>query len=243
LIDANSSDWAIWPPPLRVIDEVGQLLLGSAGLLARHLGAVPGTDPGKRVSRRGDAVDAAVGLSTAAQRHLFDTVAAIAVVIDAASAVVARVAVIGANATGVRSWVEDWAERGRAQQRRNEEVALRTVRAVRRAVVAQVIEDVDVDAVLARVDIDAVVARIDVAVLAQRLLDEVDVGQIVRDSSSTLAAETADAVRAESVRADRALGHLVGRVFRRNDDSDNDLEEVVTSPRTDDASGELNGDG
>jgi hypothetical protein len=93
-------------------------------------------------------------------------------------------------------------------------------------VVNPLIDEIDFDAVLARVDLDAVLAGIDVSGLARRVLDEIDIGQLVRESSTTMAAETADAVRARSMRADRALNRLVDHVLRRSDERQTSLGEI-----------------
>jgi hypothetical protein len=138
--------------------------------------------------------------------------------------------------------LERWDERGRAEQRRNELAAAAFTRTLVASVVAAVLDEVDLDAVVARVDldqvvdrldidrvvdrldIDAIVARVDVdailrqvdfAAVIERVMDEVDVGEIIRESTSTMASETADALRVQGMQADRALGRLVDRALRR----------------------------
>jgi hypothetical protein len=138
--------------------------------------------------------------------------------------------------------LERWDERGRAEQRRNELAAAAFARTLVASVVAAVLDEVDLDAVVARVDldqvvdrldldrvvdrldIDAIVARVDVdailrqvdfAAVIERVMDEVDVGEIIRESTSTMASETADALRVQGMQADRALGRLVDRALRR----------------------------
>ena len=94
------------------------------------------------------------------------------------------------------------------------------LRAVVTAVVDQVDVDriaarIDVDAIAARIDLEAIVGRLDLSALAQEVLDEVDIGQIVRESSSTMAAETVDALRVQGMRADQLLSGLVDRLLLR----------------------------
>jgi hypothetical protein len=138
--------------------------------------------------------------------------------------------------------LERWDERGRAEQRRNELAAAAFARTLVASVVAAVLDEVDLDAVVARVDldqvvdrldidrvvdrldIDAIVARVDVdailrqvdfAAVIERVMDEVDVAEIIRKSSNAMASETADALRVQGMQADRALGRLVDRALRR----------------------------
>jgi hypothetical protein len=138
--------------------------------------------------------------------------------------------------------LERWDERGRAEQRRNELAAAAFARTLVASVVAAVLDEVDLDAVVARVDldqvvdrldidrvvdrldIDAIVARLDVdailrqvdfAAVIERVMDEVDVAEIIRESSNAMASETADALRVQGMQADRALGRLVDRALRR----------------------------
>ncbi|HVD12981.1 MAG TPA: hypothetical protein VNK73_00865 [Actinomycetota bacterium] len=138
--------------------------------------------------------------------------------------------------------LERWNERGRAEQQRNELAAAAFARSLVAGVVAAVLDEVDLDAVVARVDLDqvvdrldldrvverldldAIVARVDVdailrqvdfAAVTERVMDEVDVAEIIRESSSTMASETADALRVQGMQADRALGRLVDRALRR----------------------------
>lgn len=225
--DTHSGDSAFWPPPLQAIDRFGRLLLGGVGLLARAgRSTSTWTDQEQVRSYLGDAVDAAVGIGMAVERRVFDSVAAVAVVVEAASAVLLRVVVIGGDMTGLRPWAEQWAERGRAEQRHNEQAAASALRAAGAAVVNPLIDEIDVDAVVARVDIDAVLAGVDVSGLARRVLDEIDIGQLVRESSTTMAAETADAVRARSMRADGALNRLVDHILRRGEERQTSLTEV-----------------
>ena len=79
---------------------------------------------------------------------------------------------------------------------------------------------IDLDAVAARLDLNAVLDRIDLARVTEQVLDEVDVGHIVRESSGAMAAETVDAVRIQGMRADRFLSRIVDRVLLRPDGRD-----------------------
>ena len=75
---------------------------------------------------------------------------------------------------------------------------------------------IDVDAVVGRVDLDAIVARIDVPGLTEQVIDEVDLGEIIRESSSTMASETVDALRVQGMRVDGLVSRIVDRVLLRD---------------------------
>jgi hypothetical protein len=156
--------------------------------------------------------------------------------------------------------LDGWAARGLAEQRRAQEVATRAVRALTAALVAAVLEEVDLDrvvarvdlnqvvaqvdlnqiaaridldevvdrididaiasridldAIVARVDIDAILARVDLAALTEQVIDEVDLGEIIRESSSTMASETVDALRVQGMRVDGLVSQIVDRILLR----------------------------
>jgi hypothetical protein len=79
---------------------------------------------------------------------------------------------------------------------------------------------IDLDAIAARIDVDAVVARVDLAGLTEQVMDEVDLGEIIRESSGTMATETVDALRVQGMRADRLLSRVVDRFLLRKDERD-----------------------
>jgi hypothetical protein len=141
--------------------------------------------------------------------------------------------------------LDGWAARGLAEQRRNRLAAAATARALVAAIAAAVLEEVDLDAVVARVDldqvvdrldldriagridvdaiaaridVDAVVARVDLAGLTEQVIDEVDIGELIRESSGTMATETVDALRVQVMRADRLLSRTVDRILQRKDE-------------------------
>jgi hypothetical protein len=74
---------------------------------------------------------------------------------------------------------------------------------------------IDLDAVVAQVDIDAILARVDLPGLTEQVIDEVDLGEIIRESSSTMATETVDALRVQGMRVDGLVSRIVDRVLLR----------------------------
>jgi hypothetical protein len=66
------------------------------------------------------------------------------------------------------------------------------------------------------VDLDAVLARIDLPGLTEQVIDEVDLGEIIRESSSTMASETVDALRVQGMRVDGLVSRIVDRILLRD---------------------------
>jgi hypothetical protein len=73
------------------------------------------------------------------------------------------------------------------------------------------------------VDIATIVSRVDLPGLTEQVMDEVDVGEIIRESSGTMAAETVDALRDQGMRADHLVNRIVDRVLGRKDERHTDL--------------------
>ncbi|TDD64283.1 hypothetical protein E1262_28715 [Jiangella aurantiaca] len=168
--------------------------------------------------------EAALGLATVTTRRALDVAAAAAMPVEAAATIVVRTGTSIASRNGAAGRIDRLARIGREEQRRNEREAallLRSAwrRSIGRAVAATdvdaVLDEVDLDAVVRRVDLDAVVVRLDIPALVERVLDDIDLGRIVRESSAGMAAETVDAVRVRSAGADRAINGFVDRVVLR----------------------------
>ncbi len=73
----------------------------------------------------------------------------------------------------------------------------------------------DVDAVAARLNLDAVIERLDLAGIAQTVIDEIDLPEVIRRSTGSVASETVRGVRMQSIGVDRSIEGLVDRVLRR----------------------------
>lgn len=87
--------------------------------------------------------------------------------------------------------------------------------AVGRIDVDAVAERLDVDRVARRIDLDAVLARLDLATYTEQVLEELDVGRIVRDTGGSMTAETLDAFREQNARADRFVDRFTDRLLHR----------------------------
>jgi hypothetical protein len=111
-------------------------------------------------------------------------------------------------------------------------------RAVEGVDLMRVVDRIDLDAVAARLDVDAVAARLDVqsvidrvdmVAIAENLINELDLPEIIRVSSGAMATETVDEIRIRSMDADRLLTRIVDRVLSRT------RAETTSTPPDEDA--------
>ena len=79
-----------------------------------------------------------------------------------------------------------------------------------------IIRDVDIDAVAGRLDVYAVIDRIDLGALAQDVIDAVNLPEMIRDSTGSMASEAVRGVRMQSIEADETIARVIDRVFRRH---------------------------
>jgi hypothetical protein len=74
--------------------------------------------------------------------------------------------------------------------------------------------------VLTRVDLDALVQaileRMDLIALAEEVIDGVNLTEIIRESTGTMASDTVQGVRLQGIAADDALSHAVDRLLLRH---------------------------
>ena len=78
---------------------------------------------------------------------------------------------------------------------------------------------IDPDRVVERVDLDAAISRLDLVALAREIIDGVDLPDIIRSSTGTMATEAVRSVRSETTRADDAVAGFVDRLLRRSPSS------------------------
>lgn len=76
----------------------------------------------------------------------------------------------------------------------------------------RIVAAVDPDPVVARADLDAVIARIDLVGLTRQVLDVVDLPDIVRESSNSMASEGVVGLRLQGLAADARLERLMDRL-------------------------------
>jgi len=73
----------------------------------------------------------------------------------------------------------------------------------------------DIEAIAYRLDLTALAERIDLIGLAEQVIVGIDLPQIIRDSTGSVASEGIAGVRMQGMEADQALAHLVDRLLRR----------------------------
>src|SRR5207249_812969 len=114
-----------------------------------------------------------------------------------------------------------WAGRGAREQEENERLVRRLVdeavggmiawlldhidldEIAGRIDVARIVDRIDLDAVAARIDVNSFIDRVDLPKLTRQVLDEVDVAEIVRESTSSITTESVDALRHRGMSLDR----------------------------------------
>jgi hypothetical protein len=74
---------------------------------------------------------------------------------------------------------------------------------------------IDLDAAVSRVDVDAIAARIDLVALARYVIDEIDLPEIIRESTGSMASETVLGVRMQSMYADERVNRVIDRMLLR----------------------------
>jgi hypothetical protein len=76
---------------------------------------------------------------------------------------------------------------------------------------ALVREFVDLDRLAAMLDVEAVIARVDLVGLTESIIDEIDLPEIIRESTGSVASETVRGVRMQGVSADDAVDRVLER--------------------------------
>jgi hypothetical protein len=73
----------------------------------------------------------------------------------------------------------------------------------------------DIEAIAYGLDLNALAARIDLIGLAEQVVVGIDLPQLIRDSTGSVASEGVAGMRMQGMEADQALAHFVDRVLRR----------------------------
>ena len=86
----------------------------------------------------------------------------------------------------------------------------------------RIVESVDLDAVIDRVDLNAVIHRVNLAGIATEVIGEIDLPELIRESTGAVTSETVRTVRMRSAEADQLLGRIVDRILMRQPASTDD---------------------
>ena len=85
----------------------------------------------------------------------------------------------------------------------------------RRIDVDAIVERIDIDAIVSRVDIDAIVQRLDLVALAEEVVNGIDLPEIIRESTGSMASDVVRDARMQSIDADVVIARVVDRIIRR----------------------------
>ena len=78
-----------------------------------------------------------------------------------------------------------------------------------------IVDRLDIDAIVASVDLEAIVDRLNVVGIAEDVINEIDLPEIIRDSTGSMASQVVRDARVQTIDADEAISRLVDRVLRR----------------------------
>ena len=93
--------------------------------------------------------------------------------------------------------------------------------AVAERVVSIVIDALDIDAILNRIDVDSLIDRVDVDKIIDRvdvdsLMEKTELGSIIARSTTSVASDVLDVIRAQGVGLDDFFARWANRTLRRN---------------------------
>jgi hypothetical protein len=78
---------------------------------------------------------------------------------------------------------------------------------------------IDIDALVARLDIEALIGRLDVAAIVADVIDQLDIPDLIRETTAQTTSESVRNVRLRGVGADRAITKVANRLLGRTDDA------------------------
>jgi hypothetical protein len=78
-----------------------------------------------------------------------------------------------------------------------------------------IVERVDIDAIVSRIDIDAIMERLDLVALAEEVVNGIDLPEIIRESSGSMASDVVRDARMQGIDADVAIARVIDRIIRR----------------------------
>lgn len=108
------------------------------------------------------------------------------------------------------------AEQGRQLRLAGEQQAVEFVSRWLPVIIDRALDRVDVtQLVLDHVQLERIIAQLDVVGIAREVIEELDLPEIIRESSSSMASETVVGVRLRGVEADERVGRILDRVLLR----------------------------
>jgi hypothetical protein len=101
---------------------------------------------------------------------------------------------------------------------------------VARIDVDRILDSIDPNRVLDRVDVDELVERVDMAAVAREALEGIDLGDMIQESTASIATDTLEAIRVQAMRADDLLARIVDRLLLRRRPRDTALARRAGAP-------------
>lgn len=185
---------------------------------------------------------AATGMALATEQRVIAATTALELGAQRALDTGRQIPVVRDVLVGIDASLDRWAEHADVETARSEQAVTAFVTQVMPAIVNGVMErldingildqvdvdrlldQVDVDRLLDNVDIDRLMSRVDVEALMQRVelgplvtdvLDEVDIGGIVRESTGSITGDAVDSARLTAMRLDGFVGRVADRLLLR----------------------------
>lgn len=218
------------PPPgvTDVLRRSARLGLGALGLAGRAAGSVfarvPDTAAGSPDPEPGLAAllpGAVLGLALEAEKRaaaVVDTVAThTAGVVSAAG----KPAIVQRALRPLEDRLWHWNEVARREQHRNQAQASALIPVIVQQVTENVIAQLDFVRIVEQLPMDDIAAAIDVEAIVQRI----DLGGVIRESTASLTMETVDAVRSQGITIDAWTARIVDRVLLRKQPRDTGFDE------------------
>ncbi|MEU1271101.1 hypothetical protein [Streptomyces sp. NPDC005799] len=212
------------PSPDGTFLHATRLALGLTDLAVRTAARAGGVRVRERHPTAAAASDAVLGLALEAQHRLSTALLGAAERTAPRTRAAVRGLVPSGASAAVGRRVAHWSARGADERLRARNEALSAARRLVQVLAAAVLDEIDLDAVAdrldvdrvaSRIDIDAVLARVDLVTYTELVLEEMDIGRVVRDTGGSITAETLDAFREQNARADRLVQRIADRLLRR----------------------------
>jgi len=213
------------PPPgvTDVLRRSARLGLGAIGLAGRAAGSVfgrvpdggddaPGAAPGVAALVPG----AVLGLAIEAERRTAAVVDAVATRSATVATAVTRPAIVQRALRPLEDRLWSLNEVARREQNRNQAQASALIPVIVQQVTENVLAQLDFVRLIEQIPIDDIAGAIDVEAIVQRI----DLGGVIRESTASLTMETVDAARTQGIALDAWAARVVDRVLLRKQPRD-----------------------
>jgi hypothetical protein len=207
------------PPPgvTDVLRRSARLGLGALGLAGRAAGNVfarvpdPGGPPDAEPGITALLPGAVLGLAIEAEKRAAAVIDTVAAHSSGVARAVSTPAVVQRALRPLEDRLWRWNEVARREQSRNQAQAAALIPVIVQQVTENVIAQIDFVRVVEQIPINDIAGAIDVEAIVQRI----DLGGVIRESTASLTMETVDAVRSQGIGVDEWAARVVDRVLMR----------------------------